>query len=331
MVAFGFVYAFAFRGGDPHIILDAVIVALIVGVFSSVAELYLFQAGGRRWRFWVLLVVRSSFYVVLISVAVISTITLHFPDWKSLTLDHFFRSRELHSFLTGGEFTRILVYAVLGTLAINFMRQVNVLFGQNALLYFFTSRYQSPVEEERVFMFLDLKSSTRIAETLGHTNYCRFLNDFFHDITPAILESKGEVYQYVGDEVVVTWPARQGVKDGNCITCYFRARASIDLALARYQERYRMVPGFKVGYHIGPVMVAEIGEVRKQIAFHGDTVNTAARIRSECTVLGKDLLLSGALRSRLVTGDLFTFDSVGEIRLVGKADPMELFTVREAA
>ena len=327
----GSLYAFLFGGGQSHVVLNGIAIGFIVGSISSIAELFYFQTRGRRWRFWVLLAARSAFYVILISISVVYTIAIHWALEESYTVGEVFASPKFHAFLLQGEFARIMLYAVVGTLAINFMRQVNVLLGQNALLYFFTAKYHNPVEEQRVFMFLDLKSSTRIAEMLGHTTYHRFLNDFFHDITPAIIESYGEIYQYVGDEVVVTWPERTGLRDANCISCYFRARAAIELSRERYEKEYGTVPSFKVGYHHGPVTVAEMGEVRKQIVFHGDTVNTAARIRSECTNVGKDLLLSGALVRRLDLEDLFTLNSVGHIRLSGKEEPMELFTLQEAA
>jgi adenylate cyclase len=330
MMCLGVLYAFVFRGGDPRVILNGIVIALIVGTVSSIGEMYWFQSRARRWRFWMLLTIRSAFYVALISVAVLFTVVVHLALKESSTIQEVLSSPYFLNFLAQGEFTRVMVYAVIGTLAVNFTRQVNVLIGQNALLYFITSKYHTPLEEERIFMFLDLKSSTHIAETLGHTVYHRFLNDFFHDITPAILESRGEVYQYVGDEVVVTWPGKIGLKYGNCLNCYFSARAAIELSRGRYEREYKTVPNFKAGYHIGPVTVAEIGEVRKQIVFHGDTVNTAARIRSECTKVQKDLLLSETLVKKLYTGDLFTYDSVGDIMLSGKSEPMELFTVREA-
>ncbi|WP_044220009.1 hypothetical protein [Chitinophaga pinensis] len=58
-------------------------------------------------------------------------------------------------------------------------------------------------------MFLDLNSSTTIAETLGDKRYHAFLKDIFTDITNPILDKKGEIYQYVSDEVIVAWPFRR--------------------------------------------------------------------------------------------------------------------------
>ncbi|MGR3301112.1 MAG: hypothetical protein ACUZ8I_01275 [Candidatus Scalindua sp.] len=52
-------------------------------------------------------------------------------------------------------------------------------------------------------MFLDLKSSTTIAEEIGHRRYFEFISDFIADVTTPILNNHGEIYQYVGDEIVI--------------------------------------------------------------------------------------------------------------------------------
>ena len=55
-------------------------------------------------------------------------------------------------------------------------------------------------------MFIDLKDSTPIAEKLGHKDYFRFIRDFIYFISIALIEYNGRIYQYVGDEIVVSWP-----------------------------------------------------------------------------------------------------------------------------
>jgi adenylate cyclase len=71
-------------------------------------------------------------------------------------------------------------------------------------------RYHRPVAEERIFMFLDLNDSTAIAAALGPFRFNDFKNDFFHDMADPILKTRGQIYQYVGDEAVVTWTSSEG-------------------------------------------------------------------------------------------------------------------------
>jgi adenylate cyclase len=91
------------------------------------------------------------------------------------------------------------------------------------------------------------------------------------------------------------------------------------------------VPGFKAGLHVGPVTGGEIGDIKRDIVFHGDTINTAARIRSECGPLGVNLLLSAEVFQRLPGEKGLTAAPIGRIRLRGKETDVELFTFAEAA
>ncbi len=78
--------------------------------------------------------------------------------------------------------------------------------------------YHRPVEVDRIFMFLDLKGLTTIAEKLDNRTYSNFIKDFFYDISDAIHLYKGESCQYVDDEVVIVWPVQKS--NLNCILCF---------------------------------------------------------------------------------------------------------------
>lgn len=324
-------YAVLFVQAHPHAIINGIIGGFVIGLLGSCAEVYFFGPVGRRLRFAVLFAVRTVFYVVMIATTMILVIAVHHTHMDGTTLSEVFASGRFREFLYGGELYGIIVYALIGSGAINFIRQVNRLLGRNVLLNLITGKYHHPVEEERIFMFLDLKASTTIAERLGNNRYHRFLREFFYDISPAIIETKGQIYQYVGDEVVVTWQREDGLRNANCLICYFRIVATILLRREQYQARYGIVPEFKAGFHYGPVIAGEIGDVKRDIVFHGDAINTAARIRSECTVFGKNLLLSGELLGQLAISEVLSPERIGKIRLRGKEEEVELYTIQEAA
>ena len=102
-----------------------------------------------------------------------------------------------------------------------FISEISDNIGQGVLKNFFIGKYHTPLLEERIFMFLDMKSSTTIAEKLGHLKYYQLLNDYYADLTKAVLETSGEIYQYVGDEVVVSWLIDKGLNNSNCLNCFF--------------------------------------------------------------------------------------------------------------
>lgn len=241
-------------------------------------------------------------------------------------------SPELHSsvlgYLFGIEYLRIfLVWLVilLSTLAVLL---VNDKYGPGILRDMLLGKYFHPHREERIFMFLDLRGSTGIAEKLGEEKYFEFIREVFTDATPAILHSRGEIYQYIGDEILISWKMEQGLAEARCIQCFFEIKNIFRECSASYLDRYGIEPDFKAGLHTGPVMAGEIGVVKRDIAFSGDVLNTAARIQGKCNEFGVDILLSKFLLEKLMdVPSNFNPKKIGEILLRGKQEQVILFTV----
>jgi adenylate cyclase len=76
------------------------------------------------------------------------------------------------------------------------------------LLPLLAGRYRHPQEEERAVLFLDVRDSTPIAEQLGNKRFVQFLDEVIFTATEPIMEAGGEIYKYVGDEIIATWPMR---------------------------------------------------------------------------------------------------------------------------
>ncbi len=214
---------------------------------------------------------------------------------------------------------------LVGTLAI---LQVNDKYGPGVFASFLLGKYFHPKKEERIFMFLDLHSSTSIAEKLGEVQYFNFLREVFQYATPSILNSKGVIYQYVGDEIVISWKTYKGAENANCIQCFFNVQSSLNNRVDYFNEKYGVVPEFKAGLHYGNVMAGEIGLVKREIAFSGDVLNTTSRIQSKCNELGVNILLSKFLLDKLnLRPETFTPKLVGDIVLRGKEQSLSLYTV----
>lgn len=196
---------------------------------------------------------------------------------------------------------------------------------------FLFGRYFKPRQELRVFMFLDMRSSTAIAERIGDTRYFQLLNELFADITDPVMYSEGDIYQYVGDEISVSWDLRKGIKGQRCLRCFFAIREKLAKRSAHYTKRYGSAPVFKAGLHYGQVTTGEIGLVKKQTIFSGDVVNTAAHIQAQCNERGVDLLLSKELLEVLdLKPNEWTVKPMGDAQLKGKRRMIELFSVEPA-
>jgi len=205
---------------------------------------------------------------------------------------------------------------------------VNDKYGPGVFREFLMGKYFLPKREERIFMFLDLRSSTSTAEKLGEERYFNFLNDVFKYTTSDILNSSGEIYQYVGDEIVISWKMPKGTENANCLQCFFRIQKTLRNKASYFQEQYDTIPEFKAGLHYGHVMAGEVGVVKRDIAFSGDVLNTTSRIQAKCNDLGVNLLLSKFLLDKLAkAADHYKFKKMGDLLLRGKEERVVLFGV----
>lgn len=242
----------------------------------------------------------------------------------------FFDERVLNNtleFFTNYAFWSVVVYvaSIIGFSL--FYTEVSENIGQGVLNNFLTGKYHTPIVEERIFMFLDMKSSTTIAENIGHVKYFEMLKEYFSDLTEPIIGHVGEIYQYVGDEIVVSWKLNNGLQNNNCINCFFAMKSEIKSKARKYIEKFGVVPEFKAGFHIGKVTTGEIGVVKKDIIFTGDVLNTTARIQALCNSFKVDLLVSEHLMKNLGTPTQYKVILLGESEIRGKDEKIKLFTM----
>ena len=203
--------------------------------------------------------------------------------------------------------------------------------GPNVLINFFTGKYHTPKKEDRIFMFLDMRDSTTIAEQLGHVRYFRLLGKYYQTMSDAIINSYGEVYQYIGDEVVISWPVKKGLEKAHCLRCFFDIQSDFEKEASRFEKEFGLAPTFKAGLHLGEVTTGEVGALKTEIVFTGDVLNTTARIQSLCNQHQADLLISRDLYEQLNDKAPFDFQELGSITLKGKQQEVGILAVQRLA
>lgn len=238
-----------------------------------------------------------------------------------------FESMELVALLRSESYWVVFIYFTVVASLISFLRMISRKFGPGVLWNMFIGRYQNPREEQRIFMFLDLRSSTTIAEKLGHVKFSKLIQDCFADLTPVVNNHKVEIYQYVGDEAVLSWTMEKGMEENHCIHAYFNFMEVLALKSDYYEKVYGLQPFFKAGVHLGTVIVTEVGLVKREIAYHGDVLNTTARIQSQCNKLQQALLVSGQLLDQLQPDNQIEIKPLGEEILKGKKTPVTIYGV----
>lgn len=294
-------------------ILTVFIAGPILGSISGYAQILTEEHGYNRISFQKLLALRSVFVTLFL----VSIITLAYTIYgENISFIQF--AFEPGSFA-------IYLYMVSVDIFMFGLRQVNLFLGRNNLWKLFRGRFYTPREEERIFMFLDLQSSTEHAENLGHIEYSKMIQDCFNDLG-IVVENEAEIYQYVGDEVILTWKLQDGLRNQNCINAFYSFKNQLLKKEMYYLEKYNCVPFFKAGLNEGVVTVTEVGKYKKEIAYHGDTINTAARIQDKCNEFNEELLISENLKSKL-GGTTIKFEPLGKIPLKGKKKDVEIFAV----
>lgn len=233
----------------------------------------------------------------------------------------------LWQFMRKFAFWSIIIYAGVILDVALFYSEVGQYLGNGMIYNYFFGKYHRPKQESRIFMFLDMRSSTTIAEKIGHKKYFNLLKAYYADMTDSIIETSGQIYQYVGDEIVVSWSKNDGVYENNCIQCFSKISSAIAKKEDSYVARFGLVPEFKAGYHIGEVTTGEIGIIKKDIIYTGDVLNTTARIQAECNTFDAKVLISGDLLNELQKEDPISFTRIGELTLRGKRQNIQLHRV----
>lgn len=270
---------------------------------------------------------KTSIYILIM---VVFLILLSLARYSIQLQTHIFDERvwsNLSQFLSSYFFWGIELYIAMiigGTL---FFSEVSENIGSFVLQNFLLGRYHKPIIEDRVFMFLDMNSSTSIAETIGHVKYFEMLREYYADLTDPIIKYSGEIYQYVGDEIVVSWKLSPMQSNDNCINCFFAMKESLQNNSEKYISEFGVVPEFKAGIHYGQVTTGEIGVIKKDIIFTGDVLNATSRILGLCASYDKDLLISKDLKSNLPSGTRYNIQSLGKHQLRGKNEELEIFSV----
>jgi adenylate cyclase len=210
----------------------------------------------------------------------------------------------------------------------NFAFTIRSIVGAATFAALLTGRYHRPREEERVVLMLDIIDSTSIAERLGPRRFLGLLDRFVGLATEPILDAAGEIYRYVGDEIIVTWPLARGVAEGRAVRTAFAVEGAILARRAMWEREFGVVPRCRAALHAGPLVVGEIGAVKREIMLLGDTMNTASRIEDACRELDRPCLASAALIERTILPPGIAAERLAPMALRGKSGEVVLYALR---
>ena len=222
-------------------------------------------------------------------------------------------------------FLSLYIYLMLLGVTLNFLRAIGNRFGHGIIFNYLMGKYRTPIEEDRTFMFLDLNNSTAIAERLGHVKYSRFLQKCFNDLNETLHKYDAQIYQYVGDEVVLTWKNEEVNRKRKMIELFFEFDRTLKGNSWEYMKKFCVVPTFKASINSGKVTVTEVGSGRKDIAYHGDVLNTAARLLGLCKQYRQKVIITGNFLQLIEQQMSFSPKYLTTLKLRGKSNSISIY------
>jgi adenylate cyclase len=320
--AAGSLYAVLQSGPDLGWRLELATGATIGGVISSCiigfelfGEAWLLERGGRRLPLAAAILLRTVIYGVVITGA------LTVVPWA-------YSGDELTPFRPG--MVGDVIFSIVATVVFVALTSIAQLIGPGVLGSLLTGRYHHPREEQRIVLFLDLVGSTGIAEDVGSVRFLALLSETFTRLSRVVTDFGGEVYRYVGDALIATWPLGAPQENARPIHCLFACRDQLDAARSQLLRRHGHFPAFRASLHAGALVAGEIGGFKREITLVGDAMNTAARLEQACRTSGHALLASKPLLDRAELPPGIVATSIGSPLLRGKAERLELLALERS-
>lgn len=300
---------------------SSIAVGISYGLLISVAigsiELFVLQGPMRVWlsglSFAANLIVRSAIYAAII------------VPTQFFQLGSVLAGQSPDPSLKG--FWIAIIYSVVFSIVMNLAFGITNIIGRRAFLNFIIGRYHTPVEENRFVLFVDIAGSTGLAERLGGVGIHRLLDHTFRLLTLSVVDYRGEVLNYVGDEVIVTWPESSGAVDYRPLRCFMAMREELARASGQLEREFGVVPRIRGSLHFGPVIVGEIGDIKRAIVFNGDVMNTAARLEELSRNVDGGFLASRAAMERFSSAPPFAVRDLGRLPIRGRADGIDVIGI----
>jgi adenylate cyclase len=261
------------------------------------------------------------FLVITFLFFLVYYVFLYNGNFKEYASNFFSQIIRTHTF-----FSFTLDILVMTILSIAFL-EITDKYGPGMFWSMLIGEYHKPIIQNRIFIFLDINESTTIAEILGHEKYFLMLRKFFSDITAPVLANEGQIYQYVGDEIVLSW---ENTPENKIKSLKFLRNSFylIERLSWQYEKQFKRVPRFKAGVHVGEVTAGFIGIIKKELIYSGDTVNTTARITSMCHDLNEKFLLSEDFMHDFHAPHGYQINEIGKMDLKGRLEPIKLYSMK---
>ncbi|GAB6090850.1 CHASE2 domain-containing protein [Spirochaeta dissipatitropha] len=180
------------------------------------------------------------------------------------------------------------------------------------------------VDKEITVMFSDIRGFTTLSESMTPQELVNHLNLYLTAMTDIILEFKGTLDKYVGDEIMCFWGAPLPQEDHAIQAC--RCAVKQMHALNELNEGWPVEKRISIGIGInsGVMTVGNMGSLgRMNYTLMGDNVNLGARLEGTNKQYKTEIIISeytyGLVKDKVVAREL------DNIRVKGKNRPVLIY------
>lgn len=179
-------------------------------------------------------------------------------------------------------------------------------------------------------LFSDVRDFTTLSENMPPEVVTTVLQRYFDRMVHAVHRYDGTVDKFIGDGMMVLFgaPRKSANPCAEAVKCALAMMAELDTLNADFEREGLPTLTIGIGVNYGTVTVGNIGSSeRHNYSAIGDAVNVAARVEGLTKDLGRKIIITGAVVSRI--GEGFHFDALGSHKVKGHS-PVDVWGIRTA-
>ncbi|MHC1777969.1 MAG: adenylate/guanylate cyclase domain-containing protein [Lentimicrobium sp.] len=297
---------------------------IAMGTISWASIIIIEKTGLRKKSYFLLILIQLGVIFFAAAIIILLVITYMWVNEKTDTALPLIDTFESVIRLGNLSFITALIVA---SVILSLLQVMKSIIGGKVLFNLMIGKYIVPMQEKKVFMFIDMQSSTTIAEKIGHEAFSRFIQDCFSDLSESVTRYNAEIYKYIGDEAIITWDYELA-KNGDPLNLFFHFNDTLKKRGDYYTKNYGTIPFFKAGLNAGEVSTLEVGVIKKEIAHLSDVLNTAARIQGKCNSLNAAILVSEEVKEMIPESSELSYEYKDDLLLRGKEQKVKVYEVK---
>jgi adenylate cyclase len=285
-----------------------------------------------------LIILSVILLIAFISSRLPTLLSLHISIWVAVVYlificDFIFQDSNMILSFTAPPLAIILTVLMIGAYRVIFeerdKRRIRGMFGKYVSPAVVDQILQNPpelggVDKELTVLFSDIRGFTTLSESMTPQALVNHLNHYLTAMTDLILEYRGTLDKYVGDEIMCFWGAPIPQADHAILAC----KCALKQMQVLHELNEKWPPekriNIGIGLNSGIMTVGNMGsQGRMNYTLMGDNVNLGARLEGTNKTYHTNVIISeftyGLVKDKVIVREL------DNIRVKGKNKPVVIY------